>query len=154
MSTNLVLCATYRHVINYELRIHNMNFFKVLYTLSLSFVACCKSSPNDIHKAVSKPKVAQVASAIITQNSKHLKSGTELEITVQAEPISDTASATVKVNGAPIPVTSNGIVSTAMYVIKVRGSSGEYTIPVTVTHYNHDKEIKLDNFTVSYFIDD
>ncbi|KAA9038543.1 hypothetical protein FW778_13365 [Ginsengibacter hankyongi] len=126
---------------------------KILYLLTLILLFSCKSRPKTINKVSENSTIPQVPSPLVTQNLKHIKTGAELEINIQAEPLSDTSGPRVSVNNIPISFSSDGVISTAIFVKKVHGTPGEYFIPVTVTHVNHGKEIRIDKYIVSYFID-
>ena len=127
---------------------------KLLYTFILGLLLSCTTRQNSNAEPVKNPAQTETKNTVITQNAKHLKSGDDLEIKIKAEPLTDTSGARVKINGIDIPFMSNGIVSTATYIRKTdEALAGQYTVYVTVTHYKRDKEIKMENDTITYFID-
>jgi hypothetical protein len=127
---------------------------KLLYTFILGLLLSCTTKQNSNAEPVKNPAQTQTKNSVITQNAKHLKPGDDLEIKINAEPLTDTSGARVKINGIDIPFMSNGIVSTATYVRKTdEALVGQYKVYVTVTHYKRDKEIKTENDTITYFID-
>ena len=125
---------------------------KLFYFLILDLLFACTTKQNRNIKPVQNLVQVQTKHTVITQSATHLKSADDLKITIKAEPLTDTSSVRVKINGIDIPFFSNGIVSTAKYITTGTGS-GQYKVYATVTHYKRDKEMKTENDTVTYFID-
>jgi len=133
----------------YKMAIHR----NIFYPLLLGFFFSCKPKQKDNDNNSNISVIAKAIPTVISQNAKHLKRGAELEITVQTESLSDTTNPRVTINGIAIAINPDSLTSTAIYVTKVHGALGEHIIPVTVTHNSQGKEIKVDSFIVSYFID-
>lgn len=128
---------------------------KLLWIFILDLLLSCTTKQNSNAEPVKNPAQTETKNTVITQSARHLKRGDDLEIKIKAEPLTDTSGARVKIDGIDIPFMSNGIMSTATYIRKIDDDApvGQYKVYVTVTHYKSDKEIKVENDSITYFID-
>lgn len=115
---------------------------KIRFALCLLILYSCNGNPQ---KPDIKPEFP-----LITQSSKHLKSGDELEVDVRVKPLNDSLNPRIKINEIDIPINPNGL---TMFVEQISGIPGEYSIPIKITNYYGNNETKVENYTVSYFID-
>jgi hypothetical protein len=90
-------------------------------------------------------------SAIIGQNTTHLKAGETLEITAGLGAFNNQSNPVIKILGKKIPLNENAYVE---YKMKVAEKPGKYEVPVKISYTDQDGKKQEITKQVSYTIDE
>ncbi len=89
-------------------------------------------------------------SVLIGQNSKHFKSGDQIEITAGVGSFSRAANPKITIDNKLLKINDIGY---AEFKKDIQGSRGKYIIPIVISYYSPDGLQKTTKHEVEYFID-